>query len=86
MKLKGKARKYLLSYLIVSAIVLLIYTFLYLIYSFIIFEFNNPFQWILDIPNYEKLTRLLIIFYYVLFLVIKTIVVIRIKEYYEIKR
>jgi len=52
----------------------IIYWFLYLAKSFSIWEFKNPFQWIIDLPNYEIITRVVILllvpFYYVVIIFI----------------
>jgi len=80
MKLTGEIKQYLKAYLKASVPFSLIYIVIYLITSFTILEFNNPFQWIIDIPSYEEVTRLGIAFYYILYLVIKIAITIKIKE------
>ena len=45
-----------------------VYWSIYLIKSFVIWELNNPFQWIIDIPTYDDMQRFLIIFY-ILFII-----------------
>ncbi len=37
--------------------------FVYLVKSFIVWNFTNPFRWIIDIPEYTCSTRALILFY-----------------------
>lgn len=39
-----------------------IYSIVYLLISFIIWEFKNPFQWIIDIPKYTFDIRICILF------------------------
>jgi len=34
-----------------------LYTIVYLVRTFIIWEFNNPFAWIINMPNYDNETR-----------------------------
>lgn len=43
-------RKVLLTHWLTN---LIIYTFVYLFKTFVIWEFTNPFQWIIDIPKYS---------------------------------
>lgn len=45
-----------------SGLNVLEYTLVYLVKSFVIWEFTNPFQWIIDIPTYQPDTRGLILF------------------------
>lgn len=46
----------------------IVYWSIYLIKTFIIWEFNNPFQWIIDLNIYSETNRFLIIFY-ILFII-----------------
>jgi hypothetical protein len=45
-----------------QTITLCLYTIFYLFVSFIIFEFKNPFQWIVNIPIYNETNRFHILF------------------------
>ena len=38
-----------------------VYIILYSLYSFIIWELQNPFLWVLDLPNAENLERVVIL-------------------------
>lgn len=42
----------------------LIYIMIYLIATFVLWEFRNPFQWIIDIPTYDEKSRFAILFCY----------------------
>jgi len=54
------------KYLLLNAIVTFtIYTIVYLCKTFIIWDFTNPFKWILDIPYYTEETRMNILFFYI---------------------
>lgn len=44
-----------------------LYLFIYLFRSFCVFEFTNPFQWIIDIPSYTKEDRGLILFGFIFY-------------------
>lgn len=44
-----------------------IYTFIYLCRTFILFEFTNPFQWIVDIPTYTSERRGELLFYFIVY-------------------
>lgn len=52
-----------------------LYIFVYLCRSFIVFEFKNPFQWIIDIPKYDEETRLFIIFFGTIYYVASFIII-----------
>jgi hypothetical protein len=41
------------------------YAVVYLFYTFIFWEFKNPFQWVINIPSYSGETRFLILFYFI---------------------
>jgi len=43
-------------------VTIILYFIVYFIKSFIIWDFTNPFQWIIDIPTYEDGDRFLILF------------------------
>jgi len=43
-----------------------VYIFIYLFASFTMWEFRNPFQWIIDIPTYASIDRFLIFFFIIL--------------------
>lgn len=45
-----------------------IYWSVYLIKTFIIWEWKNPFQWIIDVPTYDEMTRFMLIFYILFFI------------------
>lgn len=77
-------KQYIKAYLTTSAVAVLIYTIGYLIKTFVIFQFTNPFQWVIDIPTYKESTRLIIAFYYVLYLALKIFATIRLSKHYEI--
>lgn len=51
--------------LIGQTITICLYTLVYLCRSFILFEFTNPFQWIVDIPTYTSSQRGEILFYFI---------------------
>ena len=52
------------------------YTAVYLFKTFVIWEFTNPFQWIIDIPTYTDFNRFMILFY-VLFYYTSSIIIIK---------
>ncbi len=43
-------------------ITLFLYIIIYLIYSWCIWEFINPIQWIINIPTYSNLERFMLLF------------------------
>lgn len=45
----------------------ILYTLAYAVRSFIIWDFRNPFQWVLDIPIYSNDTRGMILFFWVIY-------------------
>ena len=47
------------------------YAIIYLCKSFVIFEFTNPFQWILDVPSYDGIQRFNILGMYMLWMFFK---------------
>lgn len=47
-----------------------IYVFTYLFYSFVTFEFCNPFKWIINIPTYEKKTRAILLGYWIIYYIV----------------
>lgn len=59
-----KILKYLLEYWKITAIV---YTIVYILKSFIIWEFTNPIQWIINLPIYDEHTRFIILCFYILY-------------------
>jgi Na+-driven multidrug efflux pump len=68
------AKKILAYNLLVSAC---IYAVVYLFKSFIIWDFTNPIQWVIDIPSYRESVRLLILMCYVLYQFILTLATIQ---------
>jgi hypothetical protein len=38
-------------------------------------EFKNPFQWIIDIPTYDEFARVLLLFYYLAYMLFTTKIV-----------
>lgn len=52
-------KKILLKQLLISSG---LYAFVYFFRTFVIFEFRNPFQWIIDIPSYSPEARFLLLF------------------------
>jgi len=50
------------------------YWSIYLIKSFIIWELNNPFQWIIDIPTYSESDRFQILFSILMVIGIETFI------------
>ena len=62
-------KKYL-AFKKLAKITICLYVISYLIYSFIVFEFNNPFKWIINIPNYDNDVRAIIIGYWILYYVV----------------
>lgn len=57
-------------------ITLILYCIIYLIISFVIWDFYNPFQWIIDIPDYKTEERAgiltgFVVYYAILYGVIK---------------
>ena len=40
----------------------ILYSIIYFSYSFIMWEFKNPFEWIINVPTYESSSRFLILF------------------------
>ncbi len=57
------------------AFVLIEYTVIYLIKTFIIWEFKNPFEWIINLPSYDPGDRFLILFYFVAWQVIQYVII-----------
>jgi len=49
---------------------LVTYTVVYFVFSFIMWEFRNPFQWIIDIPAYDSEDRFLLLFFVVFYYVV----------------
>jgi hypothetical protein len=45
----------------------IIYAFIYMVASFIFWEFKNPFQWIINIPTYSPDGRFAILFFYLFY-------------------
>ena len=43
-------------------VIFIIYLIVYSGYTFSIFEFKNPFQWIIDIPSYSNGDRFFLLF------------------------
>lgn len=41
---------------------LLTYTVVYIVYTYVMWEFKNPFQWIIDIPTYDYERRGMLLF------------------------
>ena len=54
------------------------YTIVYFIKSFIIWEFTNPFQWIINMPTYSEGTRFMILFYFLVWQIIQPVVMYQI--------
>jgi hypothetical protein len=52
----------------------LIYSFCYLAKTWVIWEFTNPFRWVLDIPVYSNEDRGLILAFYFMYLIIHVVV------------
>lgn len=50
-----------------TKIILAIWVFAYLFKSFIVFELNNPFEWIINIPHYTRSTRVSILITFLCF-------------------
>lgn len=47
------------------------YTIVYLCKTFVVFEFTNPFQWVLDISSYDNMQRVNILMSYICWLIFK---------------
>ena len=58
----------------------IIYMIVYAVISFTIWEFKNPFQWIIDLPIKTEGIRFMILFYYVLYTVVSLILIAKIKK------
>lgn len=56
------------------------YTFVYLVKSFCIWNFTNPFQWIIELPNYASEERFVILFFLVAWQVLQ---IILLKYYFK---
>lgn len=50
-----------------AIITLILYVIVYFIYTFVIWEFKNPLQWIIDIPTYTDDKRAMILFSYAIY-------------------
>lgn len=61
----------------------ILYIIIYLIYTFIVWNFTNPFLWIISIPKYDQGTRVVILFYWSLYYII---LYISIYNYYKNKQ
>jgi len=48
-------------------ITVILYTIVYMITCFVIWEWRNPFEWIIDIPDYKDEARFSILFMWVLY-------------------
>lgn len=59
---------------------LITYMSMYLIKTFLVWEFTNPFWWILELPDYSSLTRFIILFYVLLIYFISKGMESRIKD------
>jgi hypothetical protein len=46
---------------------LILYVIVYFLYSFIVWEFKNPFEWIINMPIYESSSRFLILCAWVIY-------------------
>lgn len=67
---------------------LIIWTAVYFIKTFIIWEFTNPFQWLIDIPNYTQEVRVCILFSYLIYQCVSIVFLFEFKsdEYNNINR
>lgn len=63
--MKTKQKLYLIIF--GQTITALIYAILYLIISFVIWHFRNPFYWILNLKNFSHNERFLILFYLIFY-------------------
>lgn len=63
-----------------------LYTIVYLFYTFIQFRFENPFQWFLNIPNLSPDDRGFLLFGWITYYLIVTIVMYNVISEYETKR
>ncbi len=62
-------KKYL-AFKKLSIVTICLYIISYLIYSFIVFEFNNPFKWIINIPTYDNEVRAVLLGYWIIYYVV----------------
>ena len=46
---------------------LFIYLVVYLFTTFVIWEFTNPFQWLINLPTYSNEDRMFILFFYLFY-------------------
>ena len=61
----------------------IIYTCVYLITCFVTWQIRNPFQWIINLPNYDGETRFMILFFWAMYSVFNFVLTdghLRIKE------
>lgn len=55
-----------------TALSVSIYFTIYMIRTFCIWEFTHPFQWIIDIPEMNPESRFMLLFFYTLYIFIKS--------------
>ena len=55
----------------------------YIIWSFITWNFFNPFKWIIDIPSYENNNRGIGLFFWIFYTGIS---IVAWKDYYKVKK
>lgn len=48
----------------------ILYVLIYFIKTFVTWEFNNPFQWIIDMPKYEAESRGSILIIYIFYQIV----------------
>lgn len=49
------------------SVTVILYAIIYLIKSFVLWAFANPFQWIIDLPTYSSDARSLILLFYIIY-------------------
>jgi len=59
-------------------IIALEYTIVYLVKTFIIWEFTNPFQWIIDLPTCTEGMRFMILFYFLAWQIIQPVIIYKV--------
>lgn len=71
--MNNKTLQYIKYYSLLSAS---IYFTVYMIRAFCIWDFTHPFQWIIDIPKMDTTYRTMLLFYWMIYIVVKNAITI----------
>lgn len=59
----------------IQSLTVCIYFIAYIIKTFVLWEFTNPFWWIINLPNYTTETRGIILFFWFMYYIIISVLV-----------